>query len=237
MVIYLKKTIFNFLVISLIFITAIAFENNSSKSAFSDSTKTIIIDAGHGLPDGGAVAYDGTIESDLNLSIAKMLCEKLEKAGFECIMTREDENSIYTEGSTIHAKKVSDIKKRVSIAQSNPDALLVSIHMNTYPSASVSGTQTFYKSSSELAKDIASEIQNAVNLKYQSESAKKIKPISSNIYLFNHIKNDSILIECGFLTNKSDLERLKTFDYQNQLSTTFAEIISYKLTGSETIGH
>ena len=233
----LKKTIFNFFVIAAIFVLAIAFENNSSRSAFNSSQQKIIIDAGHGLPDGGAVADDGTVESELNLSIAKMLFDKLEKAGFECIMTREDENSIYTEGTTIHAKKVSDIKKRVAIAQSEPNALVVSIHMNTYPSSSVSGTQVFYKSSSELAKNVASEIQNAVNLKYQSESIKKIKPISSNIYLFNHINNDSILIECGFLTNKNDLERLKTFEFQDNLSTTFAEIISYKLTGSESIGN
>lgn len=204
------------------------------KAVFKEKRQKIIIDAGHGLPDGGAVASDGTIESDLNLAIAKHLYEKLHAAGFECIMLRNDENSIYTEGNTIHAKKVSDIKNRVETAAKNDDAFVVSIHMNTFETPDVHGAQVFYKSGSSISKDIAVEIQNIINLKYQPDNTKVSKPIPSNVYLFNHINNDSVLVECGFLTNNDDLSKLKDADFQEDISKSIAEVITYKLSGSET---
>lgn len=232
--IYLKKTIFNFLVIAAIIV--LAFGSGADRSAFKHSKRLVIIDAGHGLPDGGAVAIDGTIESELNLIIAKAVYSKLTDAGINCILTREDENSIFSEGNTIHSKKVSDIKNRVNIANKNPDALVISIHMNTYPDPKVSGTQVFYKSTSSLSKDIATELQNALNINFQNNNIKKIKSIPKNVYFFKNISNDSILIECGFLTNKNDLERLKNFEFQQNFSNLTAEVITYKLTGSENDG-
>ena len=229
--IYLRKTIFNFLVIAVIL--GLIFGNTADKSAFKHLKRLVIIDAGHGLPDGGAVATDGTIESELNLIIAKAVYTKLTDAGINCILTRKDENSIFTEGNTIHSKKVSDIKNRVNIASENPDALVISIHMNTYPDPNVSGTQVFYKLTSSISKDIATELQNAVNINFQNNNVKKIKPIPKNVYFFKNISNDAILIECGFLTNKYDLERLKSFEFQQSFSSITSEVIAYKLTGSE----
>lgn len=205
----------------------------SYRTVFKDSAKKIIIDAGHGLPDGGAVADDKTIESDLNLIIAKLLYEKLSSAGFDCIMTRTDENSIYTEGNTIHAKKVSDTRKRVEIAKKNEDAFVISIHMNTYATSDVHGAQVFYKSGSDISKNIAVEIQNIINLKYQPDNTKVSKPIPSNVYLFSHISNDSVLAECGFLTNSDDLKKLKDPEFQEDIAKSIAEVITYKLSGSE----
>ncbi len=202
-------------------------------AVFKDKNQKIIIDAGHGLPDGGAVASDGTIESDLNLAIAKQIFNLLDSAGFECIMIRDDQNSIYSEGNTIHAKKVSDIKNRVEIANKNNDAFIVSIHMNTFETPDVHGAQVFFKSGSEISKDIATEIQNVINLKYQPENTKVSKPIPSNVYLFSHIKNDSVLVECGFLTNSEDLTKLKDEQFQKDISKSIAEVIAYKLSGSE----
>ena len=143
-----------------------------SNSVFGSSTHTVIIDAGHGLPDGGAVANDGTIESDINLEIALKLAKSLSSAGFKCLLTRNDKESIYSDGETIHAKKVSDIKERIKIANAEKSALFISIHMNTYTSPDVYGAQVFYKSDSELSKSVATELQRVINLKFQPENEK-----------------------------------------------------------------
>ncbi len=210
---------------------------NIYRPAFNASTHKIIIDAGHGLPDGGAVAADGTIESDINLAIARLLNDMLTAAGFECIMTRTDENSICTDGGTIHAKKVSDTKNRVAIARKNSDAFVVSIHMNTYTTPDVHGSQVFYKSGSDISKEIAEEVQRIINLKYQPDNKKTVKPIPSNVYLFKNISNNSILAECGFLTNEDDLKKLKSAEFQQDIAKSIAEVVTFKLIGSDINGN
>lgn len=209
---------------------------SDASTVFSKSKPQIIIDAGHGLPDGGAIASDGTIEADINLQISKYLYEYLTDAGFECILTRANENSIYKTGDTIHAKKVSDIRERVKIANNNPSALVVSVHANTFPDKKVHGTQIFFKSSLGISEKIAKELQKTINENYQPDVDKTTKKISKNIYLFNHIENESILIETGFLTNDSDLAKLKDNKFNRDFSKTIAEVITYKLTGGESNG-
>lgn len=228
-----KSMLYSILALILLFSTSVYTIMFRSENVFKQKPIKIIIDAGHGLPDGGAVAPDGTIESDINLSISLKLNKYLTASGFKCILTRNGSESIYTEGETIHAKKVSDIRERIKIADNNPDAFFISIHMNTYPSSDVYGTQVFYKSSSNLSKEISEELQRLVNLKYQSENAKSTKPIPSNVYLFKNIKNDCILIECGFLTNTQDLQKFKSESFQSDIAKSIAEIITYKLSGSE----
>ncbi len=230
------KRIFIATIIIVIATLIVIFNDSVSLNVFKPSFRSVIIDAGHGYPDGGAQASDGTVESDINLDISKRIYEYLCSAGINCIMTRNSKNSIFTEGETIHAKKVSDIRNRVKIADNNPDALVVSIHMNTFPDSSVKGIQVFYKDNSELAKSIADEIQNVINTKFQADNNKKTKTISSNIYLFNNINNDSVLIECGFLTNDSDLEKLKTEKFRENIAHSISEVILYKLTGCEIDG-
>ncbi len=186
-----------------------------------------ILDAGHGIPDGGAVGVDGTTEQELNLAITLSLSQKLDKAQIPHILTRTDENSIFTEGETIHAKKVSDVKQRIAIASENPVTPVISIHLNSYPSASVHGIQVFYNEGNTDAKKLAETLQSAFNNQIQPDNAKVIKPISKNVYLFSHISNPSVLIECGFLSNSDELNKLKTPEYQDQL----AQVIATVLTG------
>ncbi len=184
-----------------------------------------IIDAGHGKPDGGAVASDKTEEQALNLAIATALSEELEKNKIAHVLTRIDENSIYTEGETIHEKKVSDIRARVAIADSNPQATVISIHMNSFPDHDVRGIQVFCRSEDASAKKLASALQNAFNEKIQPDNIKSIKSISSNIYLFSHTKNPAVLIECGFLSNADELEQLKNPEYQQRIAALIAEVL------------
>ena len=200
-------------------------------SAGGDGKPTVIIDAGHGLPDGGAVSPDGdTVESTVNLRLARLINKKLCDAGFNCVMTRDSEDGIYSGGDTIHAKKVSDTRRRVEIAKNLPGALVLSVHMNTFPSPDVHGIQFFFN---DGAKSVADELQNAVNIKYQNDNPKKAKPIPSNVYLFKHITNPSVLAECGFLTNANDLARLNDEEFLKSLAATVSEVVAYKLIGSE----
>ena len=184
-------------------------------------TVQYIIDPGHGIPDGGAVASDGTTEQELNLAIAQKVEKLLKSKKISVILSRSDENSIYTEGETVHAKKVSDIRNRIALASKYENVPLISIHLNTFPDRSVSGTQVFYKDGDDTSRLLAQRLQDAFNQQLQEDNAKVIKPISKNVYLFSHVENPSILIECGFISNDDELKKLKTEEYQNKI----AEII------------
>ncbi len=197
-----------------------------SSDHVSTNNVAYIIDAGHGIPDGGAVGTDGTTEQELNLAISLKLSKKLKKLGFPNILTRSDENSIYTEGETIHEKKVSDIRKRIKIAGDYSNLPLISIHMNTFPSQSVKGIQVFYSSKNEQSLDLAQKMQNALNENFQSKNPRVIKSIPNNIYLFSHIDNPSIIIECGFISNDEELKLLKDNRYQEKLANTIADVLA-----------
>ena len=227
----MKKTIFAVSFIVLIAAIASAMLTNISLETFSNSKPIVIIDAGHGDPDGGAIGLDGTHEADLNLQIALKIKNQLSDKNINCILTRADVNSVYTSGDTIHQKKVSDIKKRVEIAKNNKDAVFLSIHMNTYQSQDVCGAQVFFKAKSAVSQNIANEIQNAINSRLQPDNQKKEKAIPSNVYLFKNIPNECVLVECGFLSNQNDLDNLKNENYQNKLSTVISEALIFNLFG------
>ena len=220
------KGITSVFIISFIF-ALIAFQiKEPMKDQITSSAETrYIIDAGHGVPDGGTVGKDGTTEQELNLAIALKVSSHLSQMGIGHQMTRTDENSIFTEGDTIHTKKVSDIRRRIAIAEENPKATLISIHMNSYPDKSVRGIQVFYSASDDVAKDLAQKIQDEFNQQLQPQNTKVIKTIPKNIYLFSHIENPSVLIECGFLSNDQELEHLKNEEYQNQITQIIADTL------------
>lgn len=199
---------------------------NFSTNRVAAKNISYIIDAGHGIPDGGAVGTDGTTEQELNLSIALKLSEHLEKFGIYGLLTRSNENSIFEEGDTIHEKKVSDIKHRIKIADTHKNIPFVSIHMNTYPSNSVKGIQVFYSAQNEQSIELAQKMQTTLNEKFQNENPRVIKQIPNNIYLFSHIENPSIIIECGFISNAEELSLLKTDRYQEDLAKAIATVLA-----------
>lgn len=179
---------------------------------------TVIIDAGHGLPDGGAIGIRGTIESNINLSICLKLQNLLEASNCSVILTRSDENGIYDISSkTIKDKKISDMRNRVKISEDVQSDAFISIHMNKIDISKYSGWQTFYKASSESSQILASNIQNNLNQYIDKENNRKIKPIS-DIYLSKHIKIPFVLIECGFLSNPEENNLLQTNKYQDTLA-------------------
>lgn len=217
-----KRLLFiNLSIILSIFIYSISSINNleiKPVSSIPISNHTIILDAGHGFPDGGATGEDGSIESEINLKLILKLQKLLESANCNVILTRSDENGIYDASSdTIRKQKVSDMKNRVEIANNSNAEIFLSIHMNKLEQSQYSGWQTFYKNSDETSKEIASNIQTSLNGFIKKENNRTIKSISG-IYLTKNVKIPLVLVECGFLSNSEENKLLQTDEYQDQLA-------------------
>ena len=184
----------------------------------TNAHKVLIIDPGHGGLDGGAVAEDGTVESAVNLDIALKMRDIAVFLGSDVVMTRESEELSYPdEDASIASKKISDQKERVKLINSRPNAELISIHQNTYPSNKVHGAQVFYKNTEE-SKVLAEKIQFLLNSKLITKGRRVAAPIPDSIYLMKNANCTAVLIECGFLSNPQECEKLKDNDYKTKLA-------------------
>lgn len=192
-------------------------------SPITDRT-CIVIDPGHGGIDGGATSCSGVLESQLNLEIALRLNDLLHFLGYDTMMIRTTDTSIYTEGNTIAAQKVSDLKQRVKLVNETENAILISIHQNTFPDGRYNGAQVFYADNDEsktLAKHMQATFVNSLN----PGSKRQCKP-SDGIYLMQNIETTGILIECGFISNVEEEAKLRSPDYQRKLACVIAATIS-----------
>ena len=189
----------------------------------------VIIDAGHGGEDPGAIGISGVYEKDLNLEIAFTLGEMLEERGFAVLYTRVDDKLLYTEAENIKGiRKISDLKNRCKIAAEYPKALFISVHMNSYGSPNLSGLQVYYSLENEHSKILANKIQSNVKTALQNDNNRKIKP-GKDIYILENIENTAVLIECGFITNGNECKKLSEKEYQKQLCLAIVcGIIEYK---------
>lgn len=177
----------------------------------------IVLDAGHGGADGGAVGIGDIYEKDINLAIALKLRDFLRFFGFDVIMTRETDISIHDSGlDTIREQKVSDIKNRLKIINSNPDCILISIHQNKFEQSKYKGTQVFYSSNNSSGQVLAQCIQQSVAVNLQPDNTRQIKAMGTDSYIMQNSHVPSVLIECGFISNQSDIDNLTNEDYQKQ---------------------
>lgn len=189
-----------------------------------ENRKCIIIDAGHGGVDGGATSCTGVLESNINLTIALQLNDLFHLLGYRTYMIRTTDISVYTEGTSIAAKKVSDLKERVRIVNSTENAILISIHQNTFSDSKYSGAQVFYAPTKD-SKDLATEIQSAFKSSINPTSNRQAKK-ADGIYLMQHIDCTGVLVECGFLSNPTEEYQLNNPAYQQQLCCVLATSIS-----------
>lgn len=183
----------------------------------------IIIDAGHGGEDGGATSCTGILESQINLEIALKLNELCHLLGYDTQMIRTSDISVYTEGNTIAAKKASDLRNRVQTVNNAENALLISIHQNTFSDSRYSGAQVFY-AKTEGSKDLAEMLQRQVS-SINPGSKRQVKP-ADNVYLMQHIQKPGVLIECGFISNPEEEAKLLSADYQKKLCCVIAATLS-----------
>lgn len=181
--------------------------------------RTIVLDAGHGGEDGGAVSPDGVVESDLNLAITRRLRDVLLFLGRDTVLTRTGEDAIYSpEAVTLREKKVSDLKNRVALINALPHAVLLSIHQNSMPQhPAVHGAQVF-SNPQEPAAGLAQSIQQALNLTVNTGNEKTAKAIGDSVYLMKHITCPGVLVECGFLSNADEAQLLRQPEQQKRLA-------------------
>lgn len=206
-----KKTISLVLILfSLILITGKFIKEVSTDSPIYDYT--IVIDAGHGARDGGCVGISGSVEKDLNLQYALTLKSLLETKNIKVVMTRTNDDELYDENAS--NKKLSEMKARATLIKNSAPDLVISIHMNSFPLKSVSGAKAFYRADSEKSKLVADNIQKSMysycNLKSKTSQV-------GDYYILNCTDYTSVLIECGYLSNPEEEQKLLTKEYREKL--------------------
>lgn len=179
---------------------------------------TVVIDAGHGGEDGGAVNNDGVLEKDLNLDISMKTADLLNFLGFDIKMTRSEDNALSGNEQTVHARKVADMNKRLEIYNSSENNVVISIHQNKFEQAKYHGTQMFYSPNNENSKELADCVKFAVKKLIQPDNERECKESDSGIYLLKHAKIPAIIVECGFISNSEECNNLLNETYQKQMS-------------------
>lgn len=195
--------------------------------AGADAPPVIVIDAGHGGFDGGATGVNDVIEKDINLAISQRLYELLTINGFEAVMTRNEDCSLEDEGlDTLRKKKNSDIHNRLALANSFPDAILLSIHQNKYTQPQYFGAQIFYGPKNQESARMAEIFQkNMVNM-LDPTNIRQSKVCTNSVYLIYNASMPALLVECGFLSNPEEAQKLQSPAYQERVAfTLFSSIL------------
>lgn len=199
----------------------------SPTDAKKDSLPVIVIDAGHGGEDGGAIGVDGTLEKDVNLHIAMQLNDILQSMGYKTVMTRTEDILLYDKNSDYHGqKKVQDLATRKRITEQYDNVVFVSIHMNAFPNEKYHGMQVYYSTNNTQSQLLANAIQSLTTNALQSDNTRKIKPTNGNIYLLDRLQCPAVLVECGFLSNREECARLADESYQKKMAFALAFAIT-----------
>lgn len=190
---------------------------------------TVILDAGHGGEDGGASSADGLVEKDLNLSVVFLLRDMLAANGIKVVLTRESDTLLYDKNADYEGrKKALDAAARLRIVEETPNAIFVSIHMNTYPLPTCRGVQVWYSPNHPASLALANNVQGCARTVLQPDNTRKVNAAGSGIYLLHHISVPAILVECGFLSTPDEAALLATEEYQRKLAfAIFCGIISF----------
>lgn len=200
----------------------------SAAAVQQNEEPVIIIDPGHGGEDGGASA-NGVLEKDINLSVALKLRDMLTAGGYEVEMTRDSDISIYDSASgTTRQKKVSDLNNRVDIINKSSNNILVSIHQNKFEQEKYYGTQIFYSKNDPKSEKLAEEIRRSVTGLLQPDNKRELKPADDSIFILSKAEVPAVIVECGFLSNPSEAEKLSQEEYQKQMAfAVYCGIMSY----------
>lgn len=217
-------TAFLIILSAMLYLTFMANFSAAEASSMPITQKTVIVDAGHGGDDGGAIGIDGTVEKDINLDIALKLEKILKFYGFNVIMTRTQDVMTCDDGlDSLRKRKISDIHNRFELMRKNPDAIFISVHQNKFEDTSQHGTQVFYSGNDERSKELAEAIQTSVTLTLQRKNDRVVKKSGSGIYLLYHAKIPAVLVECGFISNSDEVKMLKNESYRMKLAILIAD--------------
>lgn len=199
--------------------TAVPKSSASVNAAPGKPSFTVVLDAGHGGEDGGAASASGILEKDINLAVTLRLRDLLEANGIPVVLTRSTDVLLYDRNVDYRGKKKAlDLAARRKIAEETEGCIFVSIHMNAFPQTQYSGLQVWYSPNNVHSATLAEAVQSLVQNQLQPENDRRIKRATSSIYLLHHLSNPAILVECGFLSNPEEANKLASDDYQNQLA-------------------
>ena len=215
----IKAVAFVLLIATIFFVAFDLIDKNATSSLVSaDTGRVIIIDAGHGGEDSGAIGINGAYEKDLNLAISLLIGEELTKKGYTVVYSRTEDKMLYLPEENIKGmRKISDLKNRCKITMQYEDSILISIHMNSFGSSKYSGLQVYYADGNNESRILATKIQNAVREELQPENDRQVKN-GKSLYLLENSSGTPVIIECGFLSNQSECEKLSQKEYQKELS-------------------
>lgn len=188
-------------------------------AAVQGAPPTVVLDAGHGGEDGGAVSADGLQEKTVNLAVTLAVRDLLEASGVRVVLTRDTDVLLYDRTVNYKGrKKALDLAARRKIAEETDGAVFVSIHMNAFPQKQYHGLQVWYSPNDARSAVLAASVQEEVRSRLQPENDRKTKQAGSNIYLLYHLQVPAVLIECGFLSNPDEAALLATDGYRQQLA-------------------
>lgn len=187
---------------------------------------TIVIDAGHGGMDGGAVGVNGSLEKDINLSVALKLENILNAFGYHTAMTRREDISIHDDDikGTANQKK-SDLHNRLALMEEYEDCLVISIHQNNFTQSRYDGAQMFYGKNNPESKVLAGVLQSEIVSLLQPGNTREIKPAGKEIFLLYQSSKPIVLAECGFLSNPQEEALLQQEEYQRKMAFAIASAI------------
>ncbi len=179
------------------------------------SKPTIVIDAGHGGVDAGAIAIDNTPEKTINLSIALSLYDYLMVSGINSELIRNGDYEIYPNG---YDRSRSDLYNRMDYINSVHNSMLISIHQNHFDNNAEWGTQIWYSANTELSKTLADNILNNIKYFIQPDNKRINKASDDSYYLLYKAKVPSVMVECGFISNREENKKLQNKEYQNNMA-------------------
>ena len=198
---------------------AVYHRSAAAAAELSQAPFTVIVDAGHGDFDPGALGADGTQEKVLNLEIALKLCDMLRMLGFHVVSTRSGDETLAAEDAvSIAAKKRTDTHARAALAESYADCVYLSIHLNAFSDRAQNGAQLFYGTLDERSELLCECIQASFVRLLQPQNKRQVKQGTDSVYLLTHTKAPIALVECGFITNEQELQLLKSDAYQQKVA-------------------
>ncbi len=214
-----KKVVVYFSFVALLALALLGYIQNKNDAeetiSRGEGEICVVIDAGHGGIDPGKVGINGALEKDINLEIAERVEQYLLASDVDVVMTRRDDEGLYDANSS--NKKVQDMKNRVAMIEEIAPVVTVSIHQNSYPEEYVHGAQVFYYTGSAEGRCLAEKIQNRLVLGIDAENKRQIKE-NSSYYLLKKTGTPIVIVECGFLSNSREAEKLCDETYQDELA-------------------
>ncbi|WP_010245724.1 N-acetylmuramoyl-L-alanine amidase [Acetivibrio cellulolyticus] len=187
--------------------------NNTPKN------RIVILDAGHGGEDPGAVSDNGTREKEINFYIASKIKELLEAENFTIIMTREDDTLKYEDGTkSVTQKRKQDLLRRKKMMDESGADLVVSIHLNKFPQTQYCGAQVFFPPNSPESKIAAEGIQRSLRDNVDPNNKREAMLKNAEIIILKNLKTPTVIVECGFLSNEQEERKLASIEYQDKLA-------------------